>query len=118
MNTVVAKSTAILTLAVALIGHSVLAHADRRDGAAGSGPSITISYSELDVSRPRGVEVLYTRIKRAARSVCGIDRLHRELSGGRRAMACYQSTLDDAVMQVNRPTLTALHRASSKSALG
>ena len=118
MNAVIAKSAATLTLAAAFLGHSVLAHADRLVGTVGSVPSITVSYSELDISKPQGLEVLYTRIKRAAKSVCGFYNSPRELSRGRHSMACYQSTLEDAVRQVNRPTLTALHRAKSKSALG
>src|SRR5687768_3273105 len=104
MNAVLAKSAVTLTLAAAFIGHSVLAHADRLNGAIGSAPSITVSYSELDISKPAGLEVLYTRIKRAARSVCGFDHSPRELSRGRRSMTCYQTALDDAVRQVNRPT--------------
>lgn len=118
MHAVIAKSAVTLTLAAAFIGHSVLAHADRVERANGSASSISISYAELDVSTPQGLEVLYTRIKRAAKSVCGFDRAPLTTSRGRHSLACYQSTVEDAVRQANRPTLTALHRAKTKSALG
>ena len=118
MNAVIAKSAVALTLTAALMGHSVAAHADRFDGAVGSAPSITVNYSELDISKPQGLAVLYARIQRAARSVCGVHYSPRELSRERHSMACYKTAIDDAVRQVNRPTLTALHRAKTRSALG
>jgi len=118
MNAVIAKSAVAVTLTAALIGHSVAAHADRLDGAVGGAPSITVNYSELDISKPQGLTVLYARIQRAARSVCGVDDSPRELSRARHSMVCYKSAIEDAVRQVNRPTLTALHRAKTKPALG
>ena len=113
----VAKSALMLTLA-ASIGHSVLAYAERVDGAAGSVPGITISYSEAELSTPQGLETLYMRIKRAAKSVCGVDSSSLTTLRSRHTVTCYQSTLEHAVRQVNRPTLTALHRARTKSAFG
>src|SRR5688500_14353121 len=118
MKAVIAESTATLTLAAGILGYSVLAQADRLTGAVGSTPSITVSLAGLDISNPHVLEMLYTRIERAARSVCGFDYSRRELSRGRHAKACYKSSLEAAVKQVNRPTLTALHRAKTKSALG
>lgn len=116
MNAVIAKSALIVTLAAACIGHSALVHAERADR--GSTQSITIHYGELDLSKAQGLEVLYKRIKRAARFVCGSDRSPLTTSRARHAMECYQDTLEDAVRQVNRPRLTALHRAKTKSGLG
>jgi UrcA family protein len=118
MNAVIAKSALIVTLAAGSLGYSVLAHADRADRAAGSAPSITISFGELDLSKPQGVEVLYTRIKRAAKSVCGFERSPLTTLRRRQSTSCYESTLEDAVRQVNRPKLTALHRAKTRSAFG
>ena len=118
MIAVIAKSAVTITLAAAFIGHSVPAHADRLEGVIVSAPSITVGYAELNISNPQGLAVLYTRIKSAARSVCGYDPSPKELSRARVSKACYLSAVDDAVRQINRPTLTALHRAKSKSALG
>jgi UrcA family protein len=118
MNAVIAKSALMLTLAAAFVGYSVLAHADRVDRAMGSVPSITISFGELDLSKPQGLEVLYTRIKRAAKSVCGFKPSPLTTLRRRDASSCYESTVEHAVKQVNRPMLTALHRARTKSAFG
>lgn len=119
MNAVIAKSTATVAMAAALIGHSTLARADRLvDRNDGNGPSITINYSELDISKPQGLEVLYARIKHAAKAVCGFDGSPQELSRSRHLEACYRTSLDNAIRQINRPKLTALHRAKSRSALG
>lgn len=84
----------------------------------GSTQSITVHYGELDLSKAQGLEVLYKRIKRAARFVCGSDHSPLTMSRARHATECYQDTLEDAVRQVNRPRLTALHRAKTKSGLG
>lgn len=118
MNVVATKSA--LALAVtALAWTAVPAHADRIEGVTvNSAPTITVSYAELDINKPRGLEVLYSRIQRAAKVVCGMDRSPQELARGRHAKACYKTAVDDAVRQINRPTLTALHRAKTRSALG
>lgn len=117
MNAVTKKSAVTLTLAAALVGPFGVAHADRV-GQLDGPPKIVVNYDELDISSPHGLEVLYTRIEYAAMSVCGYDRLHKELSRQRRPAACYQAALDDAIRQVNQPRLTALHRAKVKSAVG
>jgi UrcA family protein len=77
-------------------------------------PTVTVSYADLDLSKPAGVEMLYQRIKDAARTVCaplaskgltreGVWRLWRD---------CYEQAVSNAVASINRPTLTALHRAT------
>lgn len=118
MKAVVTKSGLALALS-ALTWAAVPAHADRIEGVTvSSAPTIRVSYAELDINKPRGLEVLYHRIQRAAKSVCGIDYSSRDLAAGRHAMACYKTAVDDAVRQINRPTLTALHRAKTRATLG
>lgn len=115
MNAVIGKSA--LALTAALIGTS-MAHADRLDHSVGSVPSITVRYGDLDISKPQGLHVLYARIKHAAKTVCGFDGIPRELAREHRSFTCYRTALEDAVKQINQPTLTALHRAQTKPALG
>ena len=117
MNAVITRSAVTLALATTLVGLSPAAFADRVGQLEGS-PKIVVNYDELDISNPQGLELLYTRIANAAMSVCGYDRLHKELSRQRRPAACYQSAVDDAIRQVNQPQLTALHRTKSKAAVG
>lgn len=119
MKAVVTKSALALTLAAALAWPVVPAHADRIEGVTvSSAPTIRISFAELDINKPRGLQVLYSRIERAAKVVCGFDYSPRELARNRQAKACYQTAVDDAVRQINRPTLTALHRAKTRATLG
>ncbi|HEY5755801.1 MAG TPA: UrcA family protein [Steroidobacter sp.] len=117
MNTGIIKSAVTLTLATALVGFSAASFADRVGELEGT-PKIVVNYDELDISNSEGLELLYTRIENAAMSVCGYDRLPKELARQRRPAACYHAAVDDAIKQVNQPTLTALHRTKSKSAVG
>jgi UrcA family protein len=118
MNAVVTKSAVTLSLTAALLWLAVPAHADRIEGVTVSAPTIKVSYADLDINKPRGLEVLYSRIQRAARSVCDYDYSIKELARGRHAKACYETAMDDAVRQINRPTLTAFHRTKARSAMG
>jgi UrcA family protein len=117
MNAVIKKSAVILSVAAALAGPFGVTYADRVGQIDGT-PKIVVNYEELDISNPQGLEMLYTRIENAAMSVCGYDRLHKELSRQRRPATCYQAAVNDAIKQVNQPILTAYHRAKSKSAIG
>jgi UrcA family protein len=117
MNAVITKSAVSLTLATALVGFSAATFADRVGQLEGT-PKIVVNYDELDISNPEGLELLYTRIENAAMTVCGYDRLPKELARQRRPAACYHAAVDDAIKQVNQPTLTAYHRTKTKSAVG
>lgn len=117
MNAVIKKSAVTFTLATALVGFSAAAFADRVGQLEGT-PKIVVDYGELDISNPEGLELLYTRIENAAMTVCGYDRLPKELARQRRPAACYTAAVDDAIRQVNKPQLTALHRAKVKAPVG
>jgi UrcA family protein len=119
MNAVVTKSALTLTLAAALCWPVVSAHAERIEGVTvSSAPTLRVSYAELDINKPRGLEVLYSRIERAAKTVCNYEYGAQQLARMRQAKACFQTAVDDAVRQINRPTLTALHRAKTGAPLG
>jgi UrcA family protein len=120
MKAVVTKSAVALALSAALGWPVVPAHADRIVGAVTvtSAPTMTVSFAELDITKPRGLEVLYSRIEHAAKIVCGVDYMPKSLARNRHATACYKTAIDDAVRQINRPTLTALHRAKTRTTFG
>lgn len=70
--------------------------------------SVTVSFADLDLSKPAGAQTLYKRIRAAARRVCGPVDTHvavRRWSG-----ECFETAIDDAVAKVDRPSLTALHK--------
>jgi UrcA family protein len=78
--------------------------------AADSTRSITVSYGELDLSRPAGAQVLYQRIERAALTVCNnfsepFSEMHTKAS------ACYKNAVTNAVAYVNSEQLFAIYRA-------
>lgn len=114
MNAIIARSIVAVGFAAVLIGYSVPTHAG---GSVGGVRSVTVRYAELDLSKPQGVEALYLRIRGAAKRVCTADysTAIRDQVSWRN---CYQDAIERAVRQVNVPTLTALHRARTSSALG
>jgi UrcA family protein len=116
MKAVITRSALALSLAAAF---ALPAHADRIEGVTvSSAPTMKVSYADLDINKPRGLEVLYHRIERAAKIVCDFDFSIHELARARQAKACYTTAMDDAVRQINRPTLTAFHRAKSRTTVG
>ncbi|MGA8705493.1 MAG: UrcA family protein [Steroidobacteraceae bacterium] len=72
--------------------------------------SVSVRYADLDLSRPADVKVLYQRIGRAANAVCG----ERELTGSHLPLPswrrCVADAVDHAVVQLDRPALSAYHR--------
>lgn len=78
-------------------------------------PSVEVRYADLDLSKPAGVQVLYRRIRAAAREVCGSLEL-RSPRQTRRWQDCYDGSLEKAVALADQSTLTALHRQVSTSA--
>ena len=55
---------------------------------------ITVSFSDLDISRPAGAQILLQRIQTAARSVCGGSSDLRELAAYRLAQTCMKDTVE------------------------
>jgi UrcA family protein len=71
--------------------------------------SITVSYGELDLSKPAGAKVLYQRIERAALEVC--NNFTEPFSEMRsKKSACYKDAVANAVAYVNREQLYTIHR--------
>lgn len=71
-----------------------------------------VRFDDLDVSKPAGAKILYSRIRGAARDVCDYstngDWLEREAGH-----ACIEKAIDSAVKKVNTPVLTELRFGSS-----
>jgi UrcA family protein len=74
--------------------------------------SVTVSYADLDLSKPVGVQILYGRIKAAARKVCSPLDETKQLQRMQQWRDCYETAVADAVTRIDRPTLTALHHSS------
>lgn len=99
--------TALVALFFGLAAASAVA--DETDEA----PSVTVSYADLDLSKPAGAETLYRRIQAAARSVCG-PRHSRILLQIQTFRTCYKDAVEDALQQVNESLVFAVHRSKTE----
>jgi UrcA family protein len=99
-------TTAALGCAIFSIAAAMPALADT----ASNPPTMTVGYSDLDVSQPHGAVVLYGRIHTAAQLVCAPSA--GSMSGfpgpSARSRACVQNAITMAVTSVDRPALSAV----------
>jgi UrcA family protein len=72
-------------------------------------PPVTVRYDDLNLSNPEGARVLYRRISVAARKACGPNFAQWYPTVRTAWKECYGAAVDQAIKQVNAPTLTALH---------
>jgi UrcA family protein len=105
MNTTIQKTVRAATLflcgAITLCAVQATARAD--DGLR----TQRVSYADLNISKPAGAKVLYSRIVKAAYRVCE-DTGFKNLAGYQRQSACVNRAIADAVKQVDSPALSAL----------
>jgi UrcA family protein len=79
---------------------------------------VTVSYGDVNLSSPQGIETLYRRLKWAAAEVCGSEPQTPEFSFHAAWSRCVGTALDNAVAQVHSAELVALHaKRSHKTAL-
>jgi UrcA family protein len=71
-----------------------------------------VNYEDLNVDTLAGASILYHRIERAARAVCGAERADQE---SLMDMSCYRMAIAAAVAKVNSPWLTAIHDTKTGS---
>lgn len=75
---------------------------------------VSVSASGLDLSTQRGQEILYARINRAAKRICGGTTLREVGSMAQRQLNtnCIRTTVDRAVQQKGNKGLDAMHARS------
>jgi UrcA family protein len=76
-------------------------------------PSVTVHFSDLNVSSPAGAKALYGRIQRAARVVCKRYSA-KTLPGVVNGRECYRNAVANAVRDVNQSQLLALHASKTQ----
>lgn len=97
--------------AAALCFGAASAHADSMRGPA---PAKTVvGYADLDLSQAADVQLLYSRLRRAAERVCG-DHDLRDLRMKRLHDACYQDSLSDAVDSTGHAAVKAVFTADER----
>jgi UrcA family protein len=73
-------------------------------------PTVKVDFSGTDVSTSKGATLLYHQLKNAAAQVCRSFE-GRALSLQAQRKRCYNNALSKAVVDVNRPLLTALYQS-------
>jgi UrcA family protein len=76
--------------------------------------SVVVGYSDLDLTDAQGAKTLYTRLRAAAREVCGSTPDPRELRQYANYQACYTRALHKAVHRIDSQRLHALHAERSR----
>ncbi len=73
--------------------------------------AISVSFADLNIQNAAGARVLYTRLKRATETVCGLESFRQAGSLSRVAQTeqCYAETLNEAVAKINSDALTKIH---------
>ena len=72
---------------------------------------ISVSYADLNIQNAAGAKVLYSRLRRAAESVCDVKSYYESGSLARltKSKQCYTKALDKAVVRIDSDALTKIH---------
>jgi UrcA family protein len=103
----VAAATAAAACAVVLLPGQ--AHASDLGSNYEEPTSVTVHFSDLDLTKPKAVTTLYLRLRDASELVCGDDAQAIDLELRSELERCNQTAIENAVETVNRPLLTALY---------
>ena len=101
------NSVKVGVLAFALSSGAAFANLSDRDM-----EMVSVSYAELDISKPAGAEVLYDRLQRAAKEVCGLNVRPSSAFYAVNAAdwkACYEVALSRAVAEIDAPLVKEQH---------
>jgi UrcA family protein len=68
--------------------------------------SVTVDYSDLDISRPAGAETLMTRLESASKKICGRRPMQVRFEQLEQYLQCRSSVVEDAVRRIDQPVVT------------
>lgn len=95
-------------LALAAPAASFAAPAMSADGQA---MALSVSYSGLNLSTPKGARLMINRLDEAAAEVCGASSFSaRDYKQAVRSSTCYRDSMNRAVASLGSPTVNALYR--------
>ena len=75
--------------------------------------AVNVSFADLNIDNTAGAKILYVRLQRASKEVCGIGS-HvdvRSLTETRKARECYEKALSTAVDRIDSDSLTDIHNS-------
>jgi UrcA family protein len=73
--------------------------------------NIAVSFADLNLANPKGLDRLYWRVKSAAYKVCGVENMKVSLDVTRNNRECVSSAIDNAIGEIGDVRLTALHQS-------
>lgn len=97
-----------IPMLVATAACLVAGYASADTGSMDDAPKVVVSLAGIETSTPKGAEMVYGRIRSAAKVVCRVGQ-SREPQQIARARACFRVAMDDAVAQAHRPLVSALY---------
>jgi len=102
-----------LALASLMISMST---ASQADGIAPNPRSTTVNLAGLNANTPADAQVIYTRLRAAAESVCGLEFEGHPILGAQ-FDECQKATLKQAVSAFNKPLVTEIYNKRNQDAL-
>ena len=73
--------------------------------------NVIVSFADLNLANPKGLDRLYRRVKSAAYKVCGVENMRVSLDITRKNRECVSSAIDSAIGEIGDVRLTALHQS-------
>ena len=110
------KLIATLTWTLLQAGAASAALADAPPLPTAPEQTTVVRFADLNLSSPEGARALYGRIRSAAQTLCGEQFSLWDGNRLREWRQCYQTAIERAVRQIDRPALTAVHRELARGA--
>ena len=77
---------------------------------------IAVSFDDLNLAKPAGVNSLHHRVESAARKMCGVENFRVSLDIARKNRECVSATINSAMGKIESNSFTAVTRATQTSA--
>ncbi len=76
--------------------------------------TVKVDFSDLNIHSEAGAQRLYDRLQRASRKACDVHpyREHGSIQYYKQTRACYDSTLAEAVLEIESKALAKLHAST------
>ena len=72
--------------------------------------NVAVSFDDLNLAKPAGLDSLHHRVETAARKVCGVENFRVSLDIVRKNRECVSATIDSAMGKLDDSGLTSLHQ--------
>ena len=113
------RCLAAMTIAglVSVAGQTVADPVERPESPLTRDRSTTVPVDDLDLTKPEDIQLLYDRVRRAARVLCEVEHSAPwDIKRFQHERECFEQAVDRAVARTDEPALTALHRAEERVA--